>query len=344
VIYLDYNSTVPCKHWESFDAPLNSSSSHYYGRGAKSLLNKSRDDILQVLGGQGYTLSFTASGTESNNLAISQFATLITSNIEHPSVLNVKDNPILVDVDSDGQIVVDSLIEKMQAAKPPFLVSIQHANSETGVIQDIAKLAPIIYQHGGHFHSDCSQSFGKIAVPMVADYITISSHKIGGMLGAAALVYKTGLHLEPLIKGGGQENGTRSGTPNIPAIVSFAKASKNIKYLDINLRDYLESELNVFVNGCNSPRLPNTSNIACLNKTAETQLIYMDINGIAISAGSSCSSGKVGKSKVLVAMGIPEPHLSNSVRVSLGTDTTKEEVDKFVATYKTMTSMNHSAL
>jgi len=336
--------------------PYNPSSIHEDGRKARILLETARNQIAKALNidlnKDNYQIIFTSSGTEANNLAICNFKhlSMIAGATEHVSILEADHPNIkLINVDKNGIIDEQDFQEKLKDAK---FVSIMLANNETGVLQDIKTLTNIAHQHGAIMHCDASQAFGKIEVNLKSlncDMMTISSHKFGGPLGAAALIIRKDLALKSIIKGGKQEQGMRAGTENVIAIAGFGLAAENnaerIKLASqCNiLRDYLEDEILKFspkteIFGRNISRLPNTSCITMPGVKNEQQLITFDLAGISLSAGSACSSGRISASHVLIAMGAANP--SEAIRVSLSLNNTKEEVDKFISIWKDIKGKN----
>lgn len=355
-IYLDHNSTtfmdprVKLGMVDLFEKALNPSSVHSSGRYAKSLIENSRIQIansLQVP--SNYSILFTSSGTEANNIIIQSFKdkNILISSIEHLSIYKFKDllpNVDVVDVNKDGIVDLEHL-ERLVATKDKPLVSIMLANNETGVIQKVKSIAEITRKYNAVFHSDISQAIGKIDVDISDfDIVTISSHKFGGPLGAGALIYKDNIKILPHIQGGGQERGLRSGTENVPAIVGFGIAATLLKerlnkasYI-LELRDKLELDLLKCCNSAliisrNTPRLPNTSLICMPYVKNNLQLVHFDLNGIEVSSGSACSSGKVGLSHVLKAMQIEEEYIESAVRVSLSSENTLSDVEKFTSSW-----------
>ena len=355
-IYLDYNATTPLHHavQEEMNNVLgnacNPSSLHWHGRRAKALIENARSKIAKALGiklGIGeYQITFTASGTEANNLLLHNFAgkDLLVSSTEHLSVLEgAKEygNRTLIKVDQNGQINMSHFIECLKNMQPGSLVSIILANNETGVIQEnMPELVTLAHAKGLFVHSDFVQAFGKIPMDLKGlDFITISSHKIGGPIGAAALIHKTKLPIKAQIIGGGQERGIRSGTENVAAIVGFGKATEMIKDSSANLRDKMEDIIkdicpNAIFYGKNTLRLPNTSMILMPGMDAHKQLIQFDLADISVSAGSACSSGKMKTSHVLTAMGIESDKAKCAIRVSVGEATTIEEIEKFASNWE----------
>ncbi len=376
-VYLDYNATAPLKPQikaamdEVLGEPLNPSSIHSSGRKARKLVEDARQKILQRVSGEA--LVFCDSGTEANNLALGQIGRtengerkteIIVSAIEHDSIFKVE-NPIIINVNKNGVVDVDDLKSKLSVHRSPLtvLVSIMLANNETGVIQPIRDIAKIAHQYGALVHTDAVQAFGKIDIDfkeLGVDMMTISCHKIGGPVGAAALVHRAGLELKPIMFGGGQEKNKRPGTENVAAIAGFGKLAENVsretfvvsgerktengkeeeKLFTVHrspFTEYLESEIKKFapdavIFGENSPRLPNTTCIAMPEIEAATQLIHFDTSGICISTGSACSSGKVEDSRVLKAMNAPLA--KNAIRVSTGWATSKADMDKFIKSWR----------
>ncbi len=352
MVYFDHNATTPIHSavrlqlWEILDAPLNPSSIHRYGRQAKSYLEQARQQVKDLVNANNqYQLIFTSSGTEANNIAIRGLPQMpvLTSCIEHYSVLK----PVgqgLIDVDANGVIRLDVLEAILQDWGKPALVSIMLANNETGAIQPIQEAAKIVHKYGGILHSDASQAAGKMPIDvneLDVDILTLSAHKMGGMQGAGALIFKTSLSLQPLMLGGGQEYRLRPGTHNIPAIYSFGLAAElAAQQLDqfaqiATLRDLLEDAIaqispdSVFFSK-KVARLANTSSFTMPGVNNETQVIHFDLHGISISAGAACSSGRVGLPYVQMSMGYPESVGRESIRVSLGLQSNREEVDAFI--------------
>lgn len=357
-IYCDYNSTTPILpevHSAMMDLsciPLNPSSIHFYGRHAKSLVEEARISILEMLGidtrKDQYRLAFTSSATEANNLIISNFINnrVISSSIEHPSILKYAEyhkNIHILPVDQNGVVDLEDL-EKLlkENTEAPTLVSIMLANNETGVIQPIKDIANIVHQYGALIHSDCVQSPTKMACnieDLGVDFMSISAHKFGGPLGAAALIYKSISNIEPQILGGGQERGVRSGTQNVPAIVGFGIAAKLCNIQSNKLRNLFELKIQeicdeIIIFGQNTPRIPNTSMVYMPNVPANIQLIKFDISNICVSTGSACSSGVTKPSHVLLSMGIPIDIVNCSIRYSFGQETTIEDINKVVDIWK----------
>jgi len=362
-VYLDHNSTtnmsndVLNKIIPLMSVSANASAIHWHGRAAKGLVEDSRRSIMASLNIDplNYDVIFTSSGTESNNMVLKGFAghQLFILSTEHLSIIKVANllgNVTFLKVDAEGMVDLDYLRHVLNANQSgkEKLVSIGHANNETGVVQDIKTIAEIVHNHGAILHSDMIQSFGKIECDLQelgVDIATISSHKIGGMQGAAAVIKKATVFLPALLHGGGQERGFRAGTENVCAIASFGEAAKLIennikKYEEIkDLRDYLESSLfafepNIKIYSKNSRRLPNTTYIAMPSVDNQTQLINFDLKGFSVSTGSACSSGVVEKSHVLKAMNDNDKFSDSAIRISLGINNTQEEIQNFISAWK----------
>lgn len=357
-IYLDHNATtiidpeVVEGMIDFIKTPNNSSSIHFFGRRAKEVLELSRNKIAKALNidlkKDNYNIVFTSSGTEANNLVINSFEKdlILASSIEHDSILKVlpKNNYALIPVDANGIVKIDEFKKLLEENNGKKIVTIMMANNETGVIQDISELVKISHENGAIFHSDATQAFGKIPIDLKSlnlDLMTISSHKSGGPAGASALIYKKNLHLKAQILGGGQENGLRSGTENILSIVGFGEIANNIEAKieqyknQEKLRNDLEKNIlkvskDAEFYSQNVKRLPNTSCIKMKNVDSLLQLIKFDLNNIAISAGSACSSGKIESSHVLLAMGVSKMDANCTIRMSLGANTKSEEIQKFL--------------
>jgi cysteine desulfurase len=293
---------------------------------------------------------FTSGGTEANNQALRgagrDFA--IASTIEHDSVLAARPDAALAPVTRDGVIDLAALDALLASRPEPAIVSVMLANNETGVIQPVAEAAEIAHRHGALVHCDAVQAAGKIPVDMAAlgvDYLALSAHKVAGPIGAGALIARDGAPLEALIRGGGQERGLRAGTENAPAIAGFGVAARlAAEGLDAfgrlaALRDEMEGRLlaiapGATVFGANAARLPNTSKIAMPEVEGATQVMALDLDGIAVSAGAACSSGRVEAPRVLAAMGVPDALAVAAIRVSLGRTTTADDIDRLVASWR----------
>lgn len=357
MIYLDNNATtkISTKVKEAMhaleDLPLNPSSIHSYGRKARILVESARESIAKFVGAKNHKVIFTASGTESNNLAIQGLVKykLVVSAIEHASILKIGKHIHTIPVSADGIIDTGALKRLLrQYQNEKLLVSTMMVNNETGVIQPIKEISEIVHEFGGILHIDAVQAAGKIDInieDLNVDLATISSHKIYGPKGAAALVCKKNIELSSIIKGGSQENGYRAGTENVLAIHGFKiaaqEATHNLNQMQKleSIRDYIETVVQDYckdavVFGKNVPRVANTSLIAMPYVTSETQLIHFDIEKIALSNGSACASGKVSNSHVLAAMGVKPEFATSTIRISLGIENTMDEATKFIDSWK----------
>ncbi len=359
MIYLDHNATAPVKPEairvmaEAIQAgPLNPSSVHSAGRMARKIVEQARTKIATVFGAEGADVIFTSGGTEANNLAICGLEgyNVMVSAVEHYSVLKPAREAKIIPVGADGAVDLRELEIILKRSGGKCFVSIMLANNETGVIQPVREIARLTHDFGGIVHSDVVQAAGKIPVSLGdlgVDMMTVSSHKFGGPQGAGALIVKKEIAVSPMISGGGQEFGLRAGTENVPAIAGFGVAAEllpeNLRRMEEIkvLRTYMEKEIKSFAEdakifGESAERLANTSCISMPNVKAELQLIEFDLAGICISSGAACSSGKVLVSHVLQAMGVAKPEAETAVRVSLGIDNTKAEIDEFIAVWKNL--------
>jgi len=358
-IYLDYNATAPVRpevilRMQALLAtPANASSVHRYGREAKKHLEDARKTIADSVAAWPNEIIFTATGTEANAMALRGTGRrVLVSAVEHSSILRhpgVGRDPMspqasqppafagmTIPVDSNGILNLTALDAILEG--PPALVSVMLANNETGVIQPIREIAELCKKHGALLHTDAVQALGKIPVDFGAlgvDMMTISAHKCGGPVGAAALVVRRDVAITPLFPGG-QELGRRAGTENIPAIAGFAKA---VELFDLDhmkkVRGWLDAlEEGQTVFGKSAPRLPNTSCIVMPGVGNEVQLMDFDLKGFAVSAGSACSSGRIEPSHVLAAMQVPENVAKSAIRVSAGWKTTENDIISFADAWK----------
>src|SRR6266571_4466323 len=366
-VYLDWNATTPLRAearaamlaaWELTGNP---SSVHAEGRQARRLVEEARAALAVAVGALPRNVVFTSSGTEANALALSPglrrdsglpVERLLVSAIEHASVLAGGRFPAqaigTIGVTGSGLLDLDRLRALLQSG-PPALVSVMLANNETGAVQPVAEAAEIVHAAGGLLHVDAIQAFGKISFDingLNADLITVSGHKIGGPKGVGAVVLAEGVRgLEPLLRGGGQELGRRAGTENVAGIAGFGAAVKtamdslrNDAVRCENLRNRLETGLRqtpgAIVFADDVPRLPNTTLFTVPGLKAETAVIGFDLEGIAVSSGSACSSGKVQPSHVLSAMGFDPATAQGAVRLSLGWSTSDADVDRCLEAWR----------
>lgn len=345
--YLDHNATSPLRP-EAKAAMLaameqggNASSVHGEGRAARKLLDDAREQVARAVGVIPPMVVFTSGGSEANNMALKGAAVdrLLVSAVEHPSALEAakaSGRPVET-IPVDGSGVIDlAALEKMLKG-PKALVSVMLANNETGVVQPIAEVVRLTQAEGALVHADAVQGLGKVPVNaglLGVDMMTLSAHKAGGPVGAGALVIRDGLAVEPLVHGGGQELRRRAGTENLVALAGFGAVAQMQMHVRA-LRDRLEEALDgAVIFGRGVARLPNTTCFAFPGMNAETLLMGFDLDGIAVSSGSACSSGKVAKSHVLAAMGVAPEISQAAIRVSLGWNTTDNHIDHFIATWR----------
>ena len=366
-VYLDHNATTPV-HAAVVEAMTkvlredfgNPSSVHHFGQRAKSAMDQARSSVASLIGADPSEVVFTSGGTESDNFAIRGAAEaldatrrrhLIATTIEHEAVLNTlkalarRGRPTtLLRVDGTGIVAPDALKEAL--TDDTAIVSVMHANNEIGTIQPILELARIAHDRGALLHTDAVQTAGKVTVDVKAlevDLLSISAHKFYGPKGVGALWIRRGLRLLPVLTGGKHERSRRAGTENVAGIVGMgvaatlaaAKIDEEAKRISA-LRDRLEEGVlravpGTIVNGTRSPRVPNTTNISFDRIEAESLLIALDLEGVAVSTGSACSSGTLEPSHVLKAMGFPPHRTQNSIRFSLGAANTEADVDRVVA-------------
>ena len=366
-IYLDWNATAPLRPEAreamaaAWDLSGNPSSVHAEGRHARRLVEDARAAVARAVGALPRNVVFTSGGTEANALALTPglrrdstppVERLLVSAIEHASVLVGGRFPTeaigRIGVTSAGLLDLDRLRATLQGG-PPALVSVMLANNETGAVQPVAEAAEIVHAAGGLLHVDAIQAFGKIPFDIKglnADLITVSGHKIGGPKGAGAVVLAEGVRgLEPLLRGGGQELGRRAGTENVADIAGFGAAVRaaigsleNDAIRIENLRNRLEKGLRqtpgAIVFSGDVPRLPNTTLFTVPGMRAETAVIGFDLEGIAVSSGSACSSGKVQPSHVLKAMGFGPEIAQGAVRLSLGWSTSPADIDRCLEAWR----------
>ena len=370
-VYLDWNATTPLRPEAraamaaGWDLSGNPSSVHAEGRASRRLVEDARAAVAGVVGAEARNVIFTSGGTEANSLALTPglrrnsslpINRLIVSAIEHASVLTggrfAREAVETLRVTGSGVVDLDHLRE-MLADGPPALVSVMSANNETGALQPIAEAAEIVRGAGGLLHVDSVQSVGKIPFDineLKVDLISVSAHKFGGPKGVGALVLSEGLAgLEAAIRGGGQEQGRRAGTENVAGIAGFGAAAKaamaslnsditQVEKLRNRLEIGLRQTRGVFVFSDIVPRLPNTTLFTVPGLKAETAVIGFDLEGIAVSSGSACSSGKVQPSHVLEAMGFPPELAKGAVRLSLGWSTTEADIDRSLEAWRKLSS------
>ena len=370
-VYFDHNATTPVdpRVAEVVDKATrelfgNPSSIHKDGRRARRALDDARRDLSLVLNCNASEIFYTASGSESNNLAIigaayalkSKGSHLITSTVEHPSVLKTFQylekqgwRVSYLKVDSKGRLDLEDL--ELSITNDTILISLMMANNETGVIFPVKEATAIARKRGVLFHSDAVQAVGKIDVDVSSlglDMLSIAGHKLYAPKGIGALYVKEGLKIEPLIHGGGQEFGLRPGTENLPAILGLASAtaiSKSILADESARLMELKTELKkgierifpgIVFNGFFEDSLPNTLSLSFKGISAESIIIAFDLEGFSLSAGSACSSGAISRSHVLSAMGLDEEVIDGTLRISLGRGNTMADVERFLEVLPTI--------
>ncbi len=343
----------------------NPSSMHAFGREAKALLDSARGNVASFIGAASDEVVFVGSGSEANNTVLSMLACpsrhccsfqkgskkIITTKIEHPCILEtakcLQDRGIEVEflnVDSFGKVDIDQL-KKVLSSGEISLVSIMAANNEIGTIQDIKEICDLVHQHDALFHTDAVQAVGKIPIDVKKlniDFLTLSGHKIYGPKGIGALYIKKGIGFCPLIRGGHQEKGRRAGTENILGIIGLGKAiemrAKEMKEEEQRLLEFkkilrqgLEENIeDIHFNGHPSDSLAGTLNVSFLGAEGEAILLYLDMEGICVSTGSACSSGSLDPSHVLLATGVGAEQAHGSIRISLGRETTREDIQYII--------------
>jgi cysteine desulfurase len=364
-IYFDVNATAPpapgvadAVRGALTDAPGNASSVHAFGQQARAIVDQARGALAALIDAEPGEVVFTSGGTEADNAAIRGAAEalepsgrrhLVTTGIEHEAVLQTmraleRRGWTVTTLRTGGDGIVDP--DELRAAMTPetALVSVMHANNEVGTIQPVAELAAIARERRVWFHTDAVQSVGRIPVSVRAlgvDLLSLSGHKFGAPKGVGALWVRRGVRLVPFMTGGRQERNRRAGTENVPALAGLAVAAAAARAFVATAdgpaalaarRDRLEAGIlarvpGTVVNGDRARRVPNTSNIGFDGIEAESLLIALDLEGVAVSTGSACSSGTLEPSHVLRAMGLPAPRTRNSLRFSLGPASTDAEVD-----------------
>lgn len=366
-IYLDHNATTPLhpevkkimiEDMEKFGNP---SSMHSFGRQARQAVEDARTQLASLINASPDEIVFMGSGSETNNTVLSLttcplrgcnmpnlgLPRLITSNIEHPCILETSKcidgrsaEVYYLQVDKYGRVDLDEL--KKNISKHTLLVSIMMANNEIGTIQDIKSIAHIAKEYGALVHTDAVQAVGKIPVDvqdLAVDFLSMSAHKIYGPKGVGALYIKKNTPFCPLIRGGHQEKGRRAGTENTLGIVGFGKAAemrktemteegRRLESLKAFLRQGIEDSIfDVQFIGDPENSLPGTLNVSFRGVEGEAILLYLDLEGIAVSTGSACASGSLDPSHVILATGLPREYAHGSIRISMGRDTTRQEIE-----------------
>ena len=383
-VYLDHNATTPLHPQvkkalvEAMEVFGNPSSLHSFGRQARAQVERAREDVALFIGAQPEEIIFTGSGSEASNTILSMFACasqscasdrkgrthLITTAIEHPCVLETSKclgergmGVSIIGVDRFGLVKIDELKEKL--TRKTGLVSVMTANNEIGTIQDIKKIASIVHAKGALLYTDAVQAVGKIPIDVKnlgVDFLTLSGHKIYGPKGIGVLYVKKGTPFCPFIRGGQQERGRRAGTENTLGIIGLGKAiqmraqemgkeEKRLCGLKKRLsKDLLHAIDGIYFNGHPRDSLAGTLNVSFDGVEGEAILLYLDMEGIAVSTGSACASGSLDPSHVLRATGMPIERAHGSIRISMGRSTTGEDIDyvveKFPAIIQRLRSMS----
>jgi cysteine desulfurase len=354
--YLDYNATAPLRPeakaaiCAALEHVGNASSVHGEGRKARDIIETAREQVAALVNAKPSEVVFTGGATEANNWALrAGWSAVFVAAFEHESVLaageasDARRVPIPVGATGSADLAACDLT----AAPNRSLLTLQMANNETGVRQDICAAAEWAHARGIAFHTDAAQTVGRIAIDFAAlraDLMSLSGHKFGGPQGIGALVIRDGFELAPFLKGGGQERRRRAGTENAAAIAGLGAAAeaaagdRSYEVRIVHLRNRLEAGVrkltsSAIIIGSEGPRLPNTSCIAMPGRDAATLVIKLDLAGVAVGAGSACSSGKLGRSHILAAMGIAEAVAASAIRVSLGYGTTERDIDEFLAAW-----------
>ncbi|HEU0117886.1 MAG TPA: cysteine desulfurase family protein, partial [Alphaproteobacteria bacterium] len=344
MIYMDYNASAPMKPAvraamvESMERYGNPSSVHRFGRIARRYMEDARAAIAALAGVKPAQVVFTSGGTEANNMALNGFRPdqIIASSVEHDSVLACSPNGSRLPVNEDGVVDLAAAEKIIKAAPVRSIVSIMLVNNETGVIQPVAEIARIAKACGHMVHTDAVQAAGRLPIDMAGlgvDMLTLAAHKLGGPQGIGTLILGEKVIAKPLLKGGSQEMNRRAGTENVAGIVGFGMAAQ-LAADDLRdgprlgmWRDEMQKQLqdlagrDAVVLGDHAPRVANTLNVAMRGVSSETQVMAMDLAGVAVSSGAACSSGKVKSSHVARAMGFQDSVASSTLRISLGWNT-----------------------
>ncbi|MDF1736732.1 MAG: cysteine desulfurase family protein [Minwuia sp.] len=367
--YLDFNATAPLRPEARaamqavMDDGGNPSSVHREGRAARARLDTARRQVAALAGCRAADVCITGGGTEANNWALSVWPgrRILVSAVEHDATLRAAErlNGGIVSVDESGRVDPDRLRALLASDdETAALVSVMAANNETGVVQPIAEIAAICRAAGALLHVDAIQAAGRMPLTdlvAVADMVSLSAHKIGGPAGVGALIIRPGLQVPPMIVGGGQESWRRAGTENLIGIAGFGAAAEaalagletgigQMKQLQQTLETGLRSACpGVEIMGAGAPRLPNTTCVRMPSVAAETQVMALDLAGIAVSAGSACSSGKVTPSHVLTAMGRSKAVATEAIRISTGWNSTVGDIAALLAAWSDLWNRKRAA-
>lgn len=378
--YLDYNASAPlleavrCAMIAAFDLPGNASSVHAEGRAARSLISRAREDVAALCSTLPAHVIFTSGATEAASLVLNpdfhmgrtpmKVSRLFVGAAEHPAILSGGRFPVemvsVVPVDQNGRLDLAALrksVASHDSSSGQFMLALQLANNETGVVQPVREAADIAHDAGGIVAIDAVQGAGRLPLSLEAlgaDFLILSSHKIGGPKGVGALVSAGEILMPaPLIRGGGQEKGHRAGTENLAGIAGFGVAARHalekLARIDViaERREGMETHMremapDIIIHGVDAPRLANTSYFSLPGLKAETAQIGFDMEGVAVSSGSACSSGKVGASHVLAAMGADTT--LGAIRVSMGYETSDEDITAFLKAFERLNARRISRL
>ena len=363
--YLDWNATAPLRA-EARDALLsaidefgNPSSVHAEGRRARALVEAARVEVAALVGADAENVYFTSGASEGNSWVLrSGWDAIISSGIEHESILRAAElaakRIVTLPTQADGTVATEVVSQAALDVETPHraIVALQSANNETGVVQPVADVAAVATARGLHVLTDAVQAGGRLDIDVAelgVSYLTLSAHKLGGPKGVGAVIVRPGAPLIPLIAGGGQERRQRAGTENVAGIAAFGAAAtaarrdvaSGIADRMALLRNSLEEQVasatpQTIVIGLGAPRLPNTSCIALPGRRAEVLVAALDLAGIAVSAGAACSSGKIGRSRVLEAMGLAPGIADGAIRISLGHTTTENDIAAFLGAWQSV--------
>ena len=376
--YLDHNATSPLRPEaravmeRAFSVTGNPSSVHLEGRLARKLIEDAREKVVALVSANPQDVIFTSGGTEANSLALwgalqgaaeadARITRLFVSAIEHDSVLTSATvlseryagvRFATIPVTESGVVDLPTLAALLREGKGRALIAVMAANNETGVIQPIEPIGELAKEHKALLHIDAIQACGKVAIDASnADYLSISAHKIGGPQAVGALILKEGAPFAAQLLGGGQEHGRRAGTENVIGIAGFGAAAEAVRGEDIShvkaMRDRFESDARRRLPeavwfGCDAPRIANTSNLALPGVSAETAVMALDLDGVMVSSGAACSSGKVKPSHVLKAMGVAEELAGSALRVSFGWSSQQDDVEAVLASLEKISARVHS--
>lgn len=356
--YLDWNASAPLRPEardvivQTLDIAGNASSIHAEGRRARAVIEAAREKVASLVNAKASEVVFTSGATESNNWVLSDgWDAVIRAGIEHDSILvpahALGARNVGLPVDGNGEVDISAIAGVPTGGRT--LLTLQLANNETGVVQEVTRAASIARARGFVVHTDAVQAPGRISTDFLAlgvQAMSLSSHKIGGPKGVGALIVSGDVDLTPFMRGGAQEHRRRAGTENIAGIAGFGAAAEAARHDLANahrvkaLRDQLESDVLAITPDAKiigrdaGQRLPNTTSLALPGALAETLVIKLDLAGIAVSAGSACSSGKVGPSRVLAAMDVPSELARSAIRISIGVTTTERDVAMFVNAWR----------